>query len=110
MRQGNPRIGGRCNYRTDTGHYLESDSFAREHLRFLAATAEDKWVSSLEAADHPSLPGFFDQDPVNLVLGHCVVASPLARVNELGALSDIVEYLRVKMEVVDNDLCSFQYA
>src|SRR5208337_5382346 len=62
----------------------------------------DEGVAALQPADQPARPGAIDEHPVDLILVHLMMAAPFARIDELGIMLHVIEYLGVDMEIVDD--------
>ena len=87
-------VGRRGDAGGDAGDDLEGDAGLAQHLRLLAAAAEDERVAALEPHDAPARARVLDQQRVGLLLRDLRAAALLADVDQLGVVAGAGERRR----------------
>ncbi|MNO93190.1 hypothetical protein D3C76_847870 [compost metagenome] len=100
--QGNAGVGGAAAGRGDPRHHLKADAAAHQRLQLLAATAEDEGVAPLQPHHPLPLLRLLQQELVDPLLGHAVVARLLADEDALGVAAHQRHHLVGDQPVIDH--------
>ena len=105
VRDGDAVIG---RYRKSTGdsrHNFIGNIVLNEQLQFLPAAAEQEGITALEA--HDPFPGkrLLQKRPVNLFLGHPVIACPLADIDRFRLVRNQRPHSIADESVIDDNFC-----
>ena len=90
--------------RADARHDLELYPCLYKLLGLFTAPAEDERVAPFEAADDLALLRLIDKCLVYLVLRHVMLSAALAGIDELRVMVDVIEHLRVEVEIIHHDI------
>ena len=101
---GNACVGRYRQRRRDPRYHLKGDPGLGQELQLFAAPAKEEGVAALEAHHPLARLGFLQENLVDLVLGHLVVAGLLAHVDLLGTLGHQGEDGGAHQPVVDHHL------
>ena len=83
VRHRNPRVGRHGQRRGHAGNHLKVNSLLRQKLQLLAAPPEQEGVAALEPHHPLARLRLLQQNPIDLLLGHQMVAGLLAHVDGL---------------------------
>ena len=100
----NPRIGRHGQRRGHSGHLLKGNAVFFQKFQLLAASPEQERVAALQPHNLFALQSLFQQNPVDFLLGHRVIAGLLAYVDFLGSFRNQAQNFRANQPVVDHHL------
>ena len=101
---GDSSIGGDCADGGDSGHYLKGDPGDGQAFSFLAATAKEEGVSTLEADNDLAGLGMVNQEIVQFVLWNGVQVGSFPSEYNLDILRGEVEQVCVDKGVTNDDI------
>ena len=97
-------VGGHRQCRGHARHLLKGNAVFLQQLQLLTAPAEQEGVAALQAHNTFTLLCFFQQNLIDLVLWHGVVAGLFAHINFFGILGNHAQNFRADQTVKDHDL------
>ena len=100
----NTGIGKGRHGRGDTGHHLKGYTVLNQQLQLLAAPAEDKGITTLEPHHPMTSQTFLQQNPVDFLLRHWMIAGGLADVDSPGVFGNQLQNFIRHQPVIDHNL------
>ena len=101
----NSGVGGHGQSRGHPGHLLKGNPVFLQQLQLLTAPAEQEGIAALQT-DHPfALLRFFQQNLIDAMLGHRVIAGLFANIDFLSVPGNQAQDFRADQAIKDNDLC-----
>ena len=92
--------------RRDARHDLDIDAGGSARRGFLATTAEDERVATLQAHHPLAAPRSVDQQLVDLLLRHCVRVRRFAGIDHFDVVSELAEQLVRRQSIHHDDIGS----
>ena len=90
------------------GHYFERDACRRQHLGLLAAAAKDEGIAALEANHALAFHRLFQQQRIQLDLGHTARAVVFATIDDFRGRRDEAQEFVVDQTIVNHHLGPLQ--